>query len=71
MAVSDEEKRSIRADVYSDEKGYRGAFLNCVKHDDVQAGLFRAVIRGGMWWLLFGGGVLLGIPFLIRFISGG
>ena len=52
MAVSDKDKATIKDTIYGDEKSFRGAFLNCIKHDDVQKGLFKSTAKGGIKWLL-------------------
>ena len=51
MPVPDEEKRMMKEDFYRDEESFRLAFLKCIKYDDVQRGLFAAVVKGAIWWI--------------------
>ena len=42
MAVTDKEKASIKEEVYSDERAFRDALSNALKHDDIQKGVLHA-----------------------------
>ncbi|MCY4577022.1 MAG: hypothetical protein OXB96_01130 [Candidatus Kaiserbacteria bacterium] len=52
MAVTDEEKESIKASVFADSEGFRGALLDSLKHDDVQKSVCAAMLKGAWLWVL-------------------
>ena len=59
MAVSDKEKTNIKESVYADEKAYRDALKNALKHQDVQKAVFHSWFKGAVFsWLSVVGAIL-------------